>query len=96
MGDPVLQVLIEDREALQRLIGRKVQYLDICYEITDLLIDEDLLVLSADEAADVQEDCFGRAHRMVPKQQNLKFRDSEGRPTHIWEEIAFLDGPLQA
>lgn len=94
MSDLVLQVLIEDREALLGLIGRRVRYLDCAYEITDLLDDEDLLVLSADEAADVQEDCYGRAHRMVPRQQNLRFRDAEGRPTHIWEELAFLDGPL--
>ena len=31
----------------------------------------------------------------VPKQQALRFRDAEGHPTNIWEELSFLDGPLQ-
>lgn len=94
MSDSALQGLIEDECAMRKLIGRRVHYLDQPYEITDFVPDEDLIILSADEEAALQEDSYGRASRMVPKQQPLRFRDAEGHPTHIWQELAFLDGPL--
>jgi len=94
MSDPALQKMIEDVEALSSLIGKRVRYLDEEYEVTDLLPEEGLLILSSDGSSDVQEDSFGRAHRLVPKRQNLKFRDAEGHPSSIWDELAFLDGPL--
>ncbi len=94
MSDSALQVLIEDESAMRKLIGRRVNYLDRPYEITDFVPDEDLIILSADEEESLQEDSYGRASRMVPKQQSLRFRDAEGHPTHIWQELTFLDGPL--
>jgi len=94
MSDSALQGLIEDESAMRDLIGRRVNYLDQPYEITDFVPDEDLIILSADDEEGLQEDSYGRAHRMVPKQQTLRFRDAEGHPTHIWQELAFLDGPL--
>jgi hypothetical protein len=94
MSDSALQVLIEDECAMRRLIGRRVNYLEQPYEITDFVPDEDLLILSADNEEGMQEDSYGRAHRMVPKQQSLRFRDAEGNPTHVWEDLTFLDGPL--
>lgn len=94
MSDSALQGLIEDACAMRKLIGRRVRYLDLAYEITDLVPDEDLLILSADEEEELQEDSYGRASRTVPKQQSLRFRDAEGHPTHIWQELSFLDGPL--
>jgi hypothetical protein len=94
MSDSALQGLIEDECAMRGLIGRRVNYLHEPYEITDFVPDEDLIILSADQEESVQEDSYGRASRMVPKQQSLRFRDAEGNPTHIWEELAFLDGPL--
>ena len=53
-----------------------------------------MLILSSSLNDAVQEDCYGRATRMVPKQQRLRFRDTEGNPTAIWEDFAFLDGAL--
>jgi len=94
MGEQRLQVLIDDHAEMLRLIGRPVRYLDETYEVTDLLLEEGLLILSAELACDVQEDSFGRARRLVPKRQNLKFRDAEGHPSSIWDDISFLDGPL--
>ncbi|MFQ5345479.1 MAG: hypothetical protein ACE5DZ_05915 [Mariprofundus sp.] len=94
MTDTALQSLIGDHEALSRLIGQRVRYLNEEYEVTDLLPEEGLMILSADDGSDVQEDSYGRPHRLVPKRQNLKFRDAEGYPSSIWEELAFLDGPL--
>ena len=94
MSDSALQGLIEDAWAMRGLIGRQVSYLNQAYEITDVVPDEDLLILSADEEETLQEDSYGRASRMVPKQQSLRFRDAEGHPTHIWHELSFLDGPL--
>lgn len=95
MSDSPLQGLIEDESAMRLLIGRRVNYLEQTYEITDYVPDEDLIVLSADGEEDLQEDSYGRATRLVPKQQALRFRDAEGHPTNIWEELSFLDGPLQ-
>ncbi|OIO73997.1 MAG: hypothetical protein AUJ57_03290 [Zetaproteobacteria bacterium CG1_02_53_45] len=94
MSNPALQSMIEDVEALSRLIGKRVRYLDEEYEVTDLLPEEGLLILSADVGSDVQEDSYGRPSRLVPKRHNLKFRDAEGHPSSIWSELAFLDGPL--
>ena len=94
MSDSALQGLIEDECAMRKLIGRRVTYLSQPYEIIDFVADEDLIILSADDQEGLQEDSYGRAHRLVPKQQSLRFRDAEGHPTHVWEELAFLDGPL--
>lgn len=91
MIQQALQALINDERHLRQLIGRRVRYLDREYEITDLLLDEDLIILSASVATDVQEDSYGRAHRRVPKTQNLRFRDAQGQPTNIWQDISFLD-----
>ncbi len=94
MVDAELQDLIQNHDALARLIGQRVRYLNEEYEVTDLLPEEGLMILSADEGTDVQEDSYGRPNRLVPKRQNLKFRDAEGCPSSIWDELAFLDGPL--
>ena len=94
MNVHLLQSMIDDHKEMVGLIGRPVRYLDEDYEVTDLLHDEGLLIISADVACDVQEDSFGRARRLVPRRQNLKFRDAEGRPSAIWDDLAFLDGPL--
>jgi len=94
MVDAELQNLIQNHDALARLIGQRVRYLNEEYEVTDLLPEEGLMILSADEGTDVQEDSYGRPNRLVPKRQNLKFRDAEGGPSSIWDELAFLDGPL--
>ena len=94
MAEAALQRLIEDHDALARLIGQRVRYLGEAYEVTDLLPEEGLLILSSDHGSDVQEDSYGRPNRLVPKRQNLRFRDAEGCPSSIWEELAFLDGPL--
>lgn len=94
MSHQQLQALFSNLDALRALVGRKIRYLGEDYEITDLLADEDMLILSSRSIEDVQEDCFDRATRMVPKQQRLRFRDIEGKPTVIWEEFTFLDGAL--
>ncbi|ATX82740.1 hypothetical protein Ga0123462_1903 [Mariprofundus ferrinatatus] len=94
MNIHLLQMMIDDHKEMVGLIGRPVRYLDEQYEVTDLLHEEGLLIISADIACDVQEDSFGRARRLVPRRQNLKFRDAEGRPSAVWDDLAFLDGPL--
>lgn len=91
MGQVALQKLMADAQALRGLIGSRVRYLDQLYIITDVMLDEDLMILSADEISEVQEDSYGRAHRLVPKQQSIRFRDAEGHPTHLWQDMEFLD-----
>lgn len=92
MSQVALQKLMADAQALRGLIGSRVRYLDQLYEITDVMLDEDLIILSADEGSEVQEDSYGRAHRLVPKQQRMRFRDAEGHPTHLWQDMEFIDG----
>jgi hypothetical protein len=92
MTEVAWQQLIQDAHALRSLIGRQVRYLDRLYEITDIVLDEDLMILSADEDSEVQEDSYGRAHRLVPRQQSLRFRDAEGHPTNLWQDLEFIDG----
>ena len=94
MSELGLQALVEDATALRKLIGRRVSYMGKSYEIIDLLIEDDLLILSGDEGEDVQEDSYGRAYCLVPHRHHLRFRDADGHATHVWEELAFLDGPL--
>ena len=86
--------MMEDPDQLARLVGRRVRYQQQEYEVADLLPEEGLMILSADHGSDVQEDSYGRANRLVPKRQTLKIRDHDGLPTAIWEELAFMDGPL--
>jgi len=94
MSDPALQGLVQDREAMCALVGRRVHYLGAAYEITDVVFSEDMMILSADTDTEMQEDSYGRAHRRVPKVQNLRFRDATGLPTQVWEDVSFLDGPI--
>jgi len=94
MDESILQALVKDESALRGLIGRRVHYLGKAYEIIDLLLEDDLMILSAEDGVDVQDDSYGRATRLVPQQQNIHFRNSDGSPSHIWEEMVFLDGPL--
>ncbi|MDQ6976996.1 MAG: hypothetical protein Q9M75_02670 [Ghiorsea sp.] len=94
MSHQQLQELFSNLDDLRALVGRKVRYLGKEYRICDLLVEEDMLVLSSRSDDAVQDDCYGRAHRMVPKQQRLRFRDPDGNPTAIWDEIVFLDGAL--
>ncbi len=94
MDQAMLTELMHNAEALRSLIGRRVQYLGHEYEISDLLVDEGLMILSSHDRSDMQDDVYGRAHRLVPKQHSLRFRDAEGQPSHLWEDLAFLDGSL--
>lgn len=91
MNNDTLQALVLDAHALQNLIGQCVTYLHKPYEIIDILIEEDALVLESRDCSHVQDDCYGRARRMVPEHTNLRFRDEQGKPTHIWDELTFVD-----
>jgi len=86
--------LTRNAEALRALVGRRVRYLGREYEISDLLFEDGLMILSSHESSEMQEDVYGRAHRLVPRQQRLRIRDAEGRPSHVWADLVFLDGPL--
>lgn len=94
MSETALQGLVGDREAMSALVGRRVRYLGEEYEITDIIFVEDMMILSADSDTAMQEDSYGRAHRRVPKIQNLRFRDAHGQPTQAWQDVSFIDGPL--
>jgi len=92
--NPTIENMIAAPEQMATLIGRRVRYQQQEYEVTDLLPEEGLLIISADHSSDVQEDSYGRANRLVPKRHNLKYRDADGSPSAIWDDLAFLDDPL--
>jgi len=94
MTDSALHMMINEPEILICLIGRRVRYLNEEYEVIDLLVEEGLIILSSAGGEDVQEDSYGRPNRLVPRSQQLRFRDAHGQPTSIWVELTFLDGPL--
>ncbi|MBF0282491.1 MAG: hypothetical protein HQM07_08015 [Zetaproteobacteria bacterium] len=91
MDSSQLTQTINSDTALHQLIGQHVEYLHKHYEIVDLLLEENQIILSAESEEDLQEDCYGRAHRMVPCRLSLRFRDEHGQPTHIWDELLFID-----
>ncbi len=90
-----LKHAVNSAEAMRLLLGRRVRYQGELFEITDLLHDEGMLVLSAEDGSDVQDDSFGRPNRLVPRRRMVRFRDADGCPTGLWDELAFLDGPLE-
>ena len=94
MNQQQLAALFSNIDDLRGLVGRQVRYLDQPYEITDILPAEDMLILSSHEHDDVQEDLYGRATRMVPQQQRLRFRDAKGAATAVWDDFIFIDGAL--
>ena len=89
----VISKLVSDDNAMRGLIGLQVSYLRERYEVWDVLPEDDTIVLAANDSTDMQDDSYGRPHRLVPKTQSLRFRDSEGKPTNIWDEIVFEEGP---
>jgi len=86
--------MIHEPEMLVALIGKRVRYAGEEFELTDLLFEEGLLILSSAEGETVQEDSYGRPSRLVPSSQELRFRDAQGQPGSVWDELVFLDGPL--
>jgi len=94
MNAQAMKAMVNDARAMRGLIGRRVRYLGEAWEISDLLIEEGLMILCAEDGAEVQDDSYGRPHRLVPRRETVAFRDADGCPTGIWDDLAFLDGPL--
>jgi len=94
MSATEIKVPCGDEKAMRALIGRQVRYLGKLYTVTDVLAEDDLLILSSHDGTGVQEDCYGRPSRMVPNQKDLRFRDAEQKPTCVWDDLVFMDGPL--
>ena len=94
MNSNDLQQRIDDADAMRELIGRKVRYHDMECEVTDLLFEEGLMIMSACHGTEMQEDSYGRPNRLVPIHHHFRFRDVTGHPTNVWEDLIFLDGPL--
>ena len=94
MNSDELKRMIDDVGAMHGLIGRKVRYHNMECEVTDLLFDEGLMIMSACHGTEMQEDSYGRPNRLVPIHHHFRFRDSAGHPTNVWEDLTFLDGPL--
>ena len=87
--DKQIRNVISDETRMVGMVGRHVRYMDEIFQIADVVFGEDLIVLQAIEDEDVQSDNFGRPHRLVPRTTKLRFRDTEGEPSHIWDEIVF-------
>lgn len=87
-----LQALINDKEALQALVGRPVRYAEQACHICDIIFEDNLLIISTQCCEDMQDDSYGRPRRKAPGYHSLHFRGEDGNPSHIWEELIFLDG----
>jgi len=75
----------------QSLIGKQVRYGGKHYEIIDVLQEEQSLVLSSNDDEEVQEDRYGRAHRLVPHTEVVTFCDEQGHIAHICQEMMMLE-----
>ncbi len=77
------------RENLGALVGRRVQYEGRWYRVRDVLADEGVLLLEAEDADAVQEDSYGRAHRLIARTLEVRVRTPEGGPSEAWRRLAF-------
>ena len=75
---------------LQDLIGKQVVYTGKAYEIIDVLHEDRSLVLSSRDDEQVQEDSYGRAHRLVPNTEMVNFCDEDGLVSHVCQDIVFI------
>ncbi len=69
------------------LIGRSVMHAGALYEVIDFLQEEGQLVLGSRHQESVQEDRYGRAHRLVPRTEMIRLCDEHGQHAHVCEEI---------
>lgn len=79
---------------VQALIGTKVVYAKRHYEIIDVLHEDHALVLSSQDHVQVQDDSYGRAHRLVPETELLHFCDEDGQPIHVCDDIILIAEPI--
>jgi len=74
----------------QELIGTTITYARKVYEIIDVLHEDQALVLSSQDHEQVQDDSYGRAHRLVPQTELLHFCDEHGQPAHVCDDILLM------
>ncbi|MDQ6975277.1 MAG: hypothetical protein Q9M22_01795 [Mariprofundaceae bacterium] len=74
----------------QELIGKQVLYTRKYYEIIDVLQDDHALVLSSEDHEQVQDDSYGRAHRLVPETALIHFCDEHGVLAHVCHDITLI------
>jgi|UPI000375A616 hypothetical protein len=86
-----LESWLQHGEAIQTLIGKQVRYAGKHYEIIDVLQEDQSLVLSSNDDDEVQEDRYGRAHRLVPHTEVVTFCDEQGHIAHICQEMIMLE-----
>ncbi len=78
---------LASHDSIDALIGKRAVYAGADYEVVDMLQEEGTLVLGSRQQESVQEDRYGRAHRLVPRTEMIRLRDEHGQPSHICEEI---------
>ncbi len=74
---------------LGALVGRRVRYEGRWYRVRDALPAEGVLLLEAEDGDAVQEDAFGRAHRLLAHTIEVRVRTPEGTPSEAWRRLAF-------
>ncbi|MDX8376751.1 MAG: hypothetical protein R8L53_01865 [Mariprofundales bacterium] len=87
-----MNIDVNNAVLMSSLLGRKVCYLGIEYLIIEIITEESLMIIGDELHTSVQDDCFGRAHRLTPRVQRLYYRDKHGHPSHVWHELHFMDG----
>lgn len=87
MSGTTLTDWLNEHKTADTLIGQHVRYAGSAYEVVDFLSEEEILVLASRQQECVQEDRYGRAHRLVPRTDMIHLRDEHGQRTHICNEI---------
>jgi len=77
-------------DAARRLCGQHVHYQHQRYLIADILWEEGLMILHATDCNEVQNDSFGRPHRVVPSEVRIHLRNSDGTPAATWQEMQIV------
>ncbi|RME87046.1 MAG: hypothetical protein D6771_00985 [Zetaproteobacteria bacterium] len=82
-------VALLDPRAMHRLVGARVRYQGERWRIGDVLPEEGMLVLVAEDD-EVQDDAYGRPHRLTPRTIKLHVRTPAGAPTEHWRELELI------
>ncbi len=80
-----------DPTALRALCGRQIRYRGECYQVTDVLWEDGLLILHANDRHEVQEDSFGRPSRVVPAERRIAIHNEDGSVSSIWQELELIE-----
>jgi len=92
ISDPnALEKAFHHADAARNLCGQHVRYQQQRYLIADVLWEEGLMILHAMDRNEVQNDSFGRPHRVVASEVRIHLRNSDGTPSTRWQDLELVE-----